>query len=100
YQVKIHDVRFRGGPAYVYRLTLTADAYVDRVYPLGGRRGTRTRFELSGQVLPTEPIEIALPADGPTDFYQRVSVGKCQSNPFLLDLDDLPEYQEVEPNDE
>src|SRR5437773_1612448 len=39
YQVRIQDAASRGGPAYVYRLTLTGGPYVDRVYPLGGRRG-------------------------------------------------------------
>src|SRR5581483_1103629 len=35
YQVRIQDVNMRGGQAYVYRLTLTSDPFIDRVYPLG-----------------------------------------------------------------
>jgi hypothetical protein len=100
YQVRIHDINFRGGQAYVYRLTLTAEAYVDRAYPLGGRRGSKVKFELAGQGLPKDPVEIALPSSGPREFLHRLSVGGKLSNVFLLDLDDLPEYLEAEPNDQ
>jgi hypothetical protein len=92
YSLRIHDIGFHGGQGYVYRLTITADAYVDRAYPLGGRRGTTTKFELSGQGLPAEPVAIALPADGPADYAHRLTVAGKASNTFLLDLDDLPEY--------
>jgi hypothetical protein len=100
YQVRIHDTSFRGGQAYVYRLTITADPYVERTYPLGGRRGTRTAFELTGQGLPAGPVTIPLPAAGPADYAHRLDVAGKPTNPFLLDLDDLPEYREAEPNDE
>jgi hypothetical protein len=100
YRVRIRDVNRRGGPALVYRLTVTTEAYVDRVYPLGGKRGARTRFELSGQGLPAEAVEIALPADGPRDFrYHHALQGK-QTNPILLDVDDLTEFVEMEPNND
>jgi hypothetical protein len=99
YQVRIRDANFHGGPAYVYRLTLTGDPWVDRAYPLGGRRGSKGRFELTGQGLPAGPVDINLPAGGPSDYFHRLDVGGRLSNPFLLDLDDLPEYLEAEPND-
>lgn len=95
YQVRIHDVQFRGGPAYVYRLTLTAEAHVDRIYPLGGRRGTTTKFELSGQGLPAGPVEIALPKDAPSDYAHRLHINDQFTNSVLLDLDDVPEYRET-----
>ncbi len=93
YQVRIHDTSFRGGQAYVYRLTITADPYVDRVYPLGGRRGSSTKFEFSGQGLPTEPIAVTLPADGSSDTTYRLTTSGKTTNAILLDLDDLPEYR-------
>jgi hypothetical protein len=100
YQVRIHDTAFRGGPAYVYRLTLTDAPCVDRAYPLGGRRGTTTRFTLAGQGLPAGPVEIPLPATGSADYLHRLSLPTGPTNEFLLDLDDLPEHLESEPNDE
>jgi hypothetical protein len=100
YQIRIRDVNNKGGQAYVYRLTLTADPYVDSIYPLGGRRGSAVKLELSGQGLPAGPAEVTLPADAPKDYAHRLTVGGKLTNPFLLDLDDLPELLEAEPNDE
>ena len=100
YGVRIRDANGGGGPAYVYRLTLTTDPYVDRVYPLGGRRGEATRFTIYGQGVPAAPVEVKLPADGPRDYAWRFPYGDGKAtNPALLDLDDLPEMMEVEPND-
>ncbi len=100
YGVRIRDANGRGGQAYVYRLTLTSDPYVERVFPLGGRRGAATRFTLYGQGVPADPVEIKLPTDGPRDIAWRFAGpdGKA-ANPVLLDLDDLPEAAEAEPND-
>jgi hypothetical protein len=100
YRVRIHDTNFRGGPAYVYRLTLTTGPRVERSYPLGGRRGSKTRFEFVGPGLPSEAVEVTLPADGPRDFHYQYPVGGKVSAPVLLDLDDLPEVLETEPNDD
>jgi hypothetical protein len=99
YTVRIQDANFRGGQAYVYRLTLTAEPWVDRAYPLGGRRGSKTRFELAGQELPSEPIEITLSNSGGLEYSHRLDVGSKQTNPFLLELSDLPEHLEAEPNE-
>jgi hypothetical protein len=99
YHVRIHDTAFGGSPAHVYRLTLTDGPYVDRAYPLGGRRGSKARFELAGQGLPQGAVEVALPADGPADFLHRLRVSGRLTNELLLDLDDLPEHLEAEPKD-
>jgi hypothetical protein len=100
YQVRIHDAAFRGGQDYVYRLTLTDGPYVDRIYPLGGRRGEKGAFEPAGQGLPAGPVEIVLPANGPADYLHRLAVAGRLTNEILLDLDDLPEHREAEPNDD
>jgi hypothetical protein len=91
YQVKIHDVNYKGSQAHVYRLTLTTDSYVERVFPLGGKRGTRGSFTLTGQGLPEVPQPIDLPAAAPASFPARVTVGGKLTNSFTLDVDDLPE---------
>ncbi|MSR57056.1 MAG: hypothetical protein EXS05_05220 [Planctomycetaceae bacterium] len=100
YQVRIHDVKFGGMQNYVYRLTLTAGPWVDRVYPLGGRRGTSVPFELYGQNLPLQPHEIALPAAARQRFATTFSAAGLSSNSFAIELDDLPEVIESSPNDE
>lgn len=100
YQVRIHDISFRGGPAFVYRLTMTADPYVDHVYPLGGKRGSTIHLDLAGQGVPEGGVDLRLPKDAGKDLVHRITVGSRQTNPFLLELDDLPEFLEAEPNDD
>jgi hypothetical protein len=89
YQVRIHDSNRKGGPQFVYRLTITADPHVTHVYPLGGKHGTKTRFTLLGGNLPQAPVEVALPAAGAP--LMRFSVAGKETNAVALDLDDLPE---------
>jgi hypothetical protein len=99
YAVRIRDANGRGGQNYVYRLTLTADPVLDRVYPLGGRRGGKVSLRLFGQGVPAEPVEVAIPADAPAAFAYRYPGAGRPTNAVLLDVDDLPEYREAEPND-
>ncbi|MBI5761387.1 MAG: PPC domain-containing protein [Planctomycetales bacterium] len=102
YRLRIHDSSFGGLQNYVYRLTVTTGSVVDRAFPLGGRRGSTTKFELSGQRLPETPVEIALPAateTGSGSFLTSVRVADQSSNQFPLELDDLPEVVEQEPNE-
>jgi hypothetical protein len=99
YQVRVHDIRFQGGQAFVYRLTITADPHVDRFYPLGGRRGSTVNLDLAGQNLPKAPVPVALPAVPNTEWAYQFDFGGKKSNRILLELDDLPEHLEAEPND-
>jgi len=88
YQVRIHDFGFQGSQAHVYRLTLTAGPHVDRIFPLGGKRGARVEFEVAGQSLPHRVV-LPLPTDEQPWAYGRIG----KSNPFLLDVDRLEEFQ-------
>jgi len=92
YQVRIRDANFKGGQAYVYRLTLTTGPVIDRVFPLGARRGERTRLQLSGQAVPQEAVVVEVPKDAPQSFGYRYDNGAAHSNSIVLDVDDLPEY--------
>ena len=99
YSAAIHDAKFGGLQHYVYRLTMTAGPSVDHVYPLGGRRGSTAKFELSGGNVSAAPAEIALPVDAPSRFVTTIGASDAVSNPFTLAVDDLPELLEQEPND-
>lgn len=100
YQVRIRDVRYQGSQAHVYRLTLTAGVVVDRVYPLGGRRGTTTAFTLSGQGVPTDRVTVSLPKAPVGAYPHRFALKEGHSNPVWLALDDLPEYlaEDIKPS--
>lgn len=94
YQVRIHDINFKGSQAHVYRLTLTNETHVDAVFPLGCRRGTRTNFRLSGQGVPATLIAVDVPKDAGTPFAHQFDVGGKKTNPVVIDVDDLPEVVE------
>jgi hypothetical protein len=90
YRVRIQDANMQGGPAHVYRLTLTIGPRVEAVYPLGGRRGSTVRFALSGSGVPAE-AEVKLPGQVSGEYTHRFQVGDGPSNAVTLDVDDLPE---------
>lgn len=98
YTAKIHDVNVKGGQNHVYRLTLKAGAEIERVFPLGGRRGASVRFEPIGLGLPERTEPVILPADhagsGPESAAAELLPGLSAS----IELDDLPERLEGEPD--
>lgn len=99
YSVAIHDLKFGGLQHYVYRLTITAGPFVDHVYPLGGRRGTTAKFELSGSNVPADPVEIALPANDGDRWLTNLGLPENGGRLTAVELDDQPEFFEQEPND-
>lgn len=98
YQVRLHDTAFGGLQDHVYRLTVTAGPCLDSIYPLGGRRGSTTRFELTGVNLPKADATITLPTEG-TEFVHRLDDTKAAWGEVRLDLDDFDEVLEAEPNE-
>jgi hypothetical protein len=99
YTIRIRDTAAGGGQNYVYRLTLTSGPVVDTIYPLGGRRGSRVPLHLAGQGVPGGPVEIDLPRDASASAALQVPVNGKERVRVTLDTDDLPEHQELEPND-
>ncbi|HTN76784.1 MAG TPA: PPC domain-containing protein, partial [Pirellulaceae bacterium] len=65
YQVRICDRKFGGLQNHVYRLTITADAWVTAIFPLGGKRGHTAEVELSGQALPATKLALTWPDEEP-----------------------------------
>jgi hypothetical protein len=85
YHVRIADARGQGGPAFVYRLTMTTSPVAESVFPLGGKRGETVK--LNGNT------PVAIPADAPALWLARLG-----SQAITLDTDDLPEFVEVPTN--
>lgn len=94
YQVHIHDARFQGGQAYVYRLTITADPYIVHHYPLGGKRGSRLKLHVDGQALAAREIDVEIPVAAGTEYSHQAAIAGKRTNPILLDVSDLPEHLE------
>lgn len=98
YQVRVHDIGFGGLQDHIYRLTVTAGPVLDGIYPLGGRHGAKTVFELRGANLPSATTKILLPQTG-NEFAMSLSDPGASCGEVRLDLDDLTEFLEAEPND-
>lgn len=97
YRVRVRDVAFGGLQDHVYRLTLTSGPVLDRVYPLGGQRGSATGFELQGSNLSATRATVTLPMTG-SDYVWRLTEDQAIGE-ARLDLDNFTEVLEVEAND-
>ena len=87
YLLAVHDVTFRGGPGFFYRLSVSTGPYVDFVLPPAGVPGAKGKFVLYGRNLPGAtpvermtvdgkalgqlPVEIELPPADAAVFGQR-----------------------------
>ncbi len=91
YQIHIQDTLGQGGPAFVYRLTLTSDPYIERVFPLGGRRGTTVDLTIAGQNVANQ-MQWIVPIDAGMNYTHVFKLGAKRTNPVPLEVDDLPEF--------
>lgn len=99
YRLRIHDVKFSGLQSYVYRLTVTKGPRVERVYPLGGRRGAKLVLELAGPDGAGGQAELMIPADAPESFTAAIDSPAGALSGIRLETGDVPEVLEAEPND-
>ena len=102
YTVRIHDIRFEGLQHFAYRLTISSGPWLDRVYPLGGKRGTTVSLQLFGANLSSDRQEVSVPPlSGPPSglAFMSVPVAGGITN-AQLEIDDLSEHLEAEPNNE
>ncbi|MBI1829966.1 MAG: PPC domain-containing protein [Planctomycetes bacterium] len=91
YHVRIQDALSGGSQAHVYRLTLSTEPYIDRVFPLGGRRGDAVELALSGQGV-AESASVMIPKEAPSLFSFTFRENNVKSNTVFLEADDHPEY--------
>jgi hypothetical protein len=100
YEVRIHDIDFGGLQHYVYRLSITRTPNIATTYPLGGKRGAKTRVALLGVDGSSRgEIEIDIPSDAPDTFPLPAGAVPGQADQIFLQAGDAPEWLEVEPND-
>ena len=99
YQVRIHDVGYGGLQNHVYRLTISSQPYITGVFPLGGRRGSKLDVSLTGSNLAAASGQVELNATGSEQLVRFEQAGQ-KSNPVMLEVDDLVELTEQEPNDQ
>lgn len=100
HEVHIHDVQAGGLQHYVYRLTITGGPWIDSAYPLGGRRGAELTLHALGQSIPGNEAKVKLSETVGIQSLTPMLEGGARTGPtsLLLDVDDLPEQLEAEPN--
>jgi hypothetical protein len=100
YRIRIFDAAFGGLQTHVYRLTLSELPHVAAVYPLGGRRGSTTEFELAGLGVDGLKQSLVLPKDATDEHFATFKIAGKPTNTVPLDVSDFEERLEAEPNDD
>ena len=98
YSLEIQDSIFRGRDDFVYRITIGELPLLTSMFPLGTQQGTMSRANIDGWNLPEKiaPLEGKAKMSG---IYEITSLkGKQLLRPIRFAVDDLPEYNEKEPN--
>ncbi|KAF0170147.1 MAG: hypothetical protein FD161_4762 [Limisphaerales bacterium] len=97
YRARIEDVNAAGLQNHVYRLTITDQPSVTRVFPLGGKRGDSVSLELTGHALPVKQLEVKLPSAHASPMPLPLLHNRKFITAPLLELDDLPEFRHAPP---
>ena len=98
YFVEIRDIIFRGRSDFVYRMTLGVLPHMQRIWPLGGRRGSTVEVSRFGAGLAEMRTQVHIPADGPALMTLDGGPGSLPWNTLPFQACNYPETQPCEPN--
>ena len=102
YRLLVGNLGVKGGPQYVYRVTLSTAPFPSRVFPAGGTAGTNRTLEfslLSGRNEATLVTrEVAFPPSFTGDWRWTDDAGGIRST--FLEVSDTPHEVEREENDD
>ena len=103
YTLRVHDLVYAGGDFAVYHLRVGEMAFATSMFPLGGRRGTKTTVALTGGNL-SQPVVHEVDLTGEIAWRStRLAVPTAGGRiiaPAWFAVGELPEFIEQEPNDE
>lgn len=99
YTVEVRDALYRGRDDFVYRIEVSERPFVTSIFPLGGRAGSEALVTLRGWNLP--PTQIRLDTTPAISGIRHATfcLPGGLTNEVSYQVDDLPEKQEMEPND-
>ena len=100
YMVQVRDFRYQGGKDYKYRLIAGELPCLDGIFPLGGQRGKSIELSLRGRNLDgLSKMKLKIESSAPLGQQEiRAHTTKGYSNAALIDVGDLDEFTETEPN--
>lgn len=101
YVLEIRDAIYRGREDFIYRVAVGERPFVMAMFPLGGPVGRRTLAGITGWNLPFSTVELDT-SPGPYPFRQALIEWRnhALSNQVQYMVDELPETDEIEPNDD
>lgn len=79
YVLQINDAIFRGREDFLYRIDAGEIPYLESIYPLGGKRGKRTKVELKGVNLSSSTLKVKPQGKDP----ERIEVRAKGTNGLL-----------------
>ena len=82
YRASLHDIDYRGGGDYAYRLTIGAIPYISSAFPPGAPAGRRVRVQLAGANVPPAADVAAPPVTGATQAQIEIPGGAPAATPF------------------
>ena len=100
YVARLRDFQYRGGGDYKYRLFVGVLPFVDYIFPFGGQRGRPAEISVFGRNLEgAEKMTLNIDGNAPLGRQEiRLNTPRGLSNPIQFDVQDFPEFTEVEPN--
>ena len=98
YELQIRDAIYRGRDDFVYRVWISQQPFITRMFPLGGREGEPLTASLDGWNLPQRQLTLDT-ATGDRIRQVGLNGAKRWSNRVRYEVARLPESVEVEPND-
>jgi hypothetical protein len=98
YELEIHDSIYRGRDDFVYRVTVGEQPFITQVFPLGSQAGVATTATVSGWNLTATKLPLDTRPDGYPVRLIGLRQGQYVSNWVSYAVGDLPEMDEIEPN--
>jgi hypothetical protein len=98
YVIEIRDIIFRGRSDFVYRMTLGALPFMQRIWPLGGRCGSTVEVTRFGVGLAETRTPVQISSDGPAIRTISAGPGGLPWNTLPFHATRYPETQPVAPN--
>ena len=98
YEIEIRDAIYRGRSDFIYRIKISEEPFVTKVFPLGGQTGTTVNTKISGYNLPETNIIFNTNIGDKIIRETFLQSKNYKSNPITYAVNNLQECFEKENN--